>query len=88
MYVYKLFRDEGTDSIYQSAYLTSVYDEVHRDLVLRNKFVQEQFRGGFKVVAKNDMLFWLKRIVSEEDTLILYQDDEEFEWYRIEKIKI
>lgn len=86
MYIYKLFRDEGTESIYQSAYLNSVYDEIKRDLTLRNKYVQEQFRGGFKVVTKNDMLFWLKRTVGDEEELIMYRDDEEFEWYRIEKI--
>jgi hypothetical protein len=85
--IYKLYKDESNVSMYESAYLESVYEEVRKDLFLNNKFVKEQFKGGFKVVAKNGMLFWLTRTVQEDDSFVMYRDEDGEEWYRIEKTK-
>lgn len=92
MYTYNLFKDDKI--IYSHPILNNVLDEIKIDLLRHHRFVHETPRGGFKVVAKNGMLFWLKKIApahsdaTKMDFLAVYQDDDNEEWYRIETARV
>ena len=86
MYIYKLYRGHSDTEFAKSVHLQAVIDEVKIDLLRNNRFVEEQFRGGFKVVSKDGNLRWLRKFTMEDEELITYQSEDDIE-YRIEKTR-
>ena len=86
MYIYKLYRGDSDTEFAKSVHLQAVIDEVKIDLLRNNRFVEEQFRGGFKVVSKDGKLRWLRKFTMEDEELITYQSEDDIEC-RIEKTR-